>query len=324
MTSTGGLPQRPGVMRRISPLTVVAAIAVGMSAAAIFATVQLGSTASSITEPANEAGGPSRRLDRNRLQMRHKSSNKQRHRRGQEGEEPYDIYLGLAPKKDRRDLEEIFPVDESLSYSLSMSMTHAPSDVPTSSPSRAPTNAPTSSPSKGPSMAPTSPSPCGLDGIWMNSEDICQLTVTNGGDVEGVCDNYHQIEFVTNPVGTTGTLTGVICSSSDSDCSGIALSFDLIGFYNDEDCSFSAVSTTSDMTIKGKVSFHQQYMQIDSTQPGGGGTATTMSGRFTRKVQTHTPTSSPSRAPTSSPTISPTRTPTSSPFESKAMKEPLR
>ena len=276
---TTGLPQRRGAVGRASPiLAVVGVIAVAFMIVRIS---PLGPPTSGNTE----------------VESGHRSSNLQRHRRALE-EEPYDIYLGLAPKKvvrprglqqapetARRGLQA--PLEHSISMSMSLSLppTNAPSKVPTPSPS----------------------SPCGLDGIWEPAEDVCELMVIAGGDVQGVCNQNDQLEFYTDPIGTTGTLKGVKRRMSQD---GTIESVNLIGFYHEEDCSFSAVSTTTDMTIKGKV-YSRQHMQVDETEPGRSGVAITQSGKF---KHTGDVTQVPSKAPTLSPSTSnPTKAPTQSP-----------
>lgn len=272
---------------RIPPSTLAV---IGLAAAMIFASVlHFGGDYPSSAKHAVEYGRPAaRRLDRHRSQVRHKSSShQQRPRRAQiigEEEEPYDPYLGLlAPEAVHRGMQA---AGHSISMSMSLSLpTNAPSKVPTPSPS----------------------SPCGLDGIWEPAEDVCELMVIAGGDVQGVCNQNDQLEFYTDPIGTTGTLKGVKRRMSQD---GTIESVNLIGFYHEEDCSFSAVSTTTDMTIKGKV-YSRQHMQVDETEPGRSGVAITQSGKF---KHTGDVTQVPSKAPTLSPSTSnPTKAPTQSP-----------
>lgn len=278
---TTGLPQRRGAVgSRASPiLAVVGVIAVAFMVVRI---APLGPPTSGNTE----------------VESGHRSSNLQRHRRALE-EEPYDIYLGLAPKKvvrprglqqapetARRGLQA--PLEHSISMSMSMPYpTTAPSRAPTSSPSKSQqTNPPTSSPSKAPTSTPTSAptptpaDPCGIAGKWEPAEDICKLVVIDGGEVQGVCDKNNSLEITTDPLGTTGTLTGVKTWQSPNGSE--EESVNLIGFYHDEDCSFKLVSTTSGMTIAGKVRDVEgmKIMQMDATMPGVDGEAVTQAGKF--------------------------------------------
>ena len=206
---TTGLPQRRGLVGRApSILAVVGVIAVA------FMIVRI-----------SPLGPPT--SGNNEVESGHGSSNLQRHRRALE-EEPYDIYLGLAPKKvvlprglqqaretARRGLQA--PLEHSMSMSMSMAQPMTPpSKAPTSSPTKSQTDSPTSSPSKAPTSTPTSAptptpaDPCGLAGKWEPAEDICKLAVIDGGEVRGVCDKNNSLELTTDPLGsTTGTLTGV-------------------------------------------------------------------------------------------------------------------
>ena len=280
MTAKGKKVIYPMTMRVRPPVTIVLVVSV-FAAAAIVLLIRLGGAPDDVRQP----GRPIRR--RNTSHRRRRQSIQERE------EEPYDPYLGLlAADQVQRGLQ----ADHTLLMSMSMSM------PPSSSPSKSLTHAPTSGPSKS--------SPCVLDGVWKPAEDICQLMVNGGGEIEGVCDQTHRLELVTNVlIGgiDTRTLTGTKRWTKPD---GTSQTVNLIGFYNEEECSFSAASTTTDMTITGR-GVQNGLLQVDAIQPGGSGVAITQSGKFMHAGESS---KSPSKAPTQSqsPSLEPSLNPSMS------------
>mmetsp|Transcript_21355 Transcript_21355/g.36703 ORF Transcript_21355/g.36703 Transcript_21355/m.36703 type:complete len:175 (+) Transcript_21355:260-784(+) len=119
-------------------------------------------------------------------------------------------------------------------------------------------------------------SPCDLQGTWIPLSPICKLVSIGSSTPIGSCDVSHEIELTTDVYGTVGTLGG---TKTWTDAAGSEDTVDLIGFYDEDDCSVSLVSTSTGMTITG-VKQPGGVLDLSATRPSSGGKAETFTGVF--------------------------------------------
>jgi len=86
-------------------------------------------------------------------------------------------------------------------------------------------------------------STCGLEGVWIPNGAICKLVSIGSSTPTGTCDEDHELELVPDYDGNIGTLKGFKYNDG--------LNLEAIGFYDEEDCEFTMVSTSTGMTIRG-------------------------------------------------------------------------
>ena len=112
-------------------------------------------------------------------------------------------------------------------------------------------------------------SSCNLEATWIVSsdEDLCELRSFDGGAANKFCTKDRGFSLFPDD---DGTLLG---ESYILSAEGELLMFDLIGFWNKDDCSFNAVSTTTSFTIEGQVTGDNQ-MFIKALRPGVAGAGT--------------------------------------------------
>ena len=108
-------------------------------------------------------------------------------------------------------------------------------------------------------------SKCPIAGNWAASADVCkQVFDASDGSITKTCDRNQRFTFETNP---DGTLQGT--SSFVALLTGDIKSAPLIGFWDEDKCTFNAVSVLSGVTFEGFVSDDDELF-VEATRPGGG------------------------------------------------------
>ena len=120
-------------------------------------------------------------------------------------------------------------------------------------------------------------SKCPIAGNWAASADVCkQVFDASDGSITKTCDRNQRFTFETNPDGTLqGTTSFVALLTGD------IKSAPLIGFWNEDKCTFKAVQVLSGVTFEGFVSDDDELF-VEATRPGGGSSpALAFQGTFT-------------------------------------------
>ena len=108
-------------------------------------------------------------------------------------------------------------------------------------------------------------SKCPIAGNWAANVDVCkQVFDASDGSITKTCDRNQRFTFETNPDGTLqGTTSFVALLTGD------IKSAPLIGFWDEDKCTFKAVQVLSGVTFEGYLSDDDELF-VEATRPGGG------------------------------------------------------